>query len=100
LGANSNSAAAASKAVASRSRVSTEGFSTPRPVRPNPEIEEVEGIVNGRARTGPTREKSPAKKKQAGKRKAVTRRPAAAKKGEFSNVTTSYAGKRVARTTW
>jgi hypothetical protein len=69
-------------------------------VRPNPEIEEVEGIVNGRARTGPTREKPPAKKKQAGKRKAVTRRPAAAKKGEFSNVTASYAGKRVARNTW
>ncbi len=46
----------------------------------NTEIEEVEGIVNGRARSGPARKKPPAKKKRAAKKKAATRKKAAAKK--------------------
>jgi hypothetical protein len=46
----------------------------------NTEIEEVEGIVNGRARSGPARKKPPAKKKRAAKKKVATKKKAAAKK--------------------
>jgi hypothetical protein len=45
----------------------------------NAEIEEVEGIVNSRARSGPARKKPPAKEKPAGKKKAATKKKVATK---------------------
>jgi hypothetical protein len=45
----------------------------------NAEIEEVEGTVNSRARSGPARKKPPAKEKPAGKKKAATKKKVATK---------------------
>jgi hypothetical protein len=42
----------------------------------NTEIEEVEGIVNGRARSGPARKRAPAKKKPAAKKKTAAKKKA------------------------
>jgi len=46
----------------------------------NAEIEEVEGIVNGRARSGPSRKKPPAKRKPPRKKKMAAKKKAATKK--------------------